>query len=90
MASAERDVGALLTNEDKVLRDMFLEVVKHHHESLANTLLLVIDLADAWCKSGEQEDFDKLEECLENLKPDETILVRMPAAAARRSSSAVA
>lgn len=76
MAGTSQSVRFSLEDLDKRLRDTFLEVVQHHHESLGETLLTVIALADKWCNSGAQQDFDALEECLENLKPDETILVR--------------
>ena len=70
------DGVAALQKEDADVREWFFEVLAHHHAALCDKLRETIDLADRWCKSGEQSDFDALEDYLENLLPNEAILVR--------------
>ena len=66
----------LLLEDDTLLRKIFLKVLEHHHPELAAKLGRVFTLSTTWCKSNTQEDFDELEVFLEELRPEEGILVR--------------
>lgn len=66
-----------LTDFEKVLRTVFRDVLQHHHPKLKEKFDTILELAEKWCESMKQEDFDLLEQTLEALKPDEGILVRI-------------
>jgi hypothetical protein len=75
-ADPAMDVIKALRKEDADVRSWFFDVLKHHHPDLSGKLSKTSALADKWCTSGEQADFDQLEDYLENLMPNEAILVR--------------
>lgn len=64
---------------EEVLRTVFRDVLQHHHPLLREKFDKILELAEVWCTSMEQKDFDVLEQTLEELKPDEQILVRSQA-----------
>jgi phosphoenolpyruvate carboxylase len=66
---------ALLKEDDDLLRQTFLSVFKEHHPQLANKVDVIFALAQAWCLSESDSDFELLEKRLEALTPDESILV---------------
>ena len=49
---------------------------RHHHPNLARKVDVIYALAQAWCSSNDDGDFEMLEKYLSSLKPEETILVR--------------
>ena len=51
---------------------------RHHHPNLARKVDVIYALAQAWCNSNEDSDFEMLEKYLSALKPEETILVIRP------------
>jgi hypothetical protein len=61
---------------EDILRGVFREVLQHHHPFLKAKFDKILEQAEVWCKSKNRDDFDKLEATLEELKPDEAILVR--------------
>ncbi|GBF96435.1 phosphoenolpyruvate carboxylase [Raphidocelis subcapitata] len=65
----------LLREDDSLLRQIFFNVLKHHHPQLAAKVDVIYALSQAWCKSREDGDFDILERYLGELKPEELILV---------------
>lgn len=65
----------LLRDDDSLLRQVFFNVLRHHHPNTANKVDVIYALSQAWCKSKEDGDFDLLEKYLNNLKPEECILV---------------
>ena len=73
---ASDEAIARLKSDDTILRKMFLDVLKHHHEDLSIKLDVIFALADKWCQSHAQSDFDELEKYLEEMLPNEHILVR--------------
>jgi hypothetical protein len=75
MSQTGRDVVSLLNADDAVLRNMFMDVLKHHHKELRGKLDTIFILSDKWCKSGDHDHFDELEDYLESLMPNEHILV---------------
>ena len=68
-----------LAELEEVLRTVFRDVLQHHHPLLRQKFDNILELAEVWCGSMEQKDFDVLEQTLEDLKPDEQILVRCAA-----------
>jgi hypothetical protein len=72
------DARKLLRDDDSLLRQIFMNVLKHHHPNLASSIDVIYALSQAWCNSsskGEsQGDFQALESYLLKLKPEETIL----------------
>eukprot|EP00878_Enallax_costatus_P019218 GHUV01020271.1.p1 GENE.GHUV01020271.1~~GHUV01020271.1.p1 ORF type:complete len:138 (+),score=14.72 GHUV01020271.1:206-619(+) len=66
----------LLRDDDSLLRQVFFNVLRHHHPNTANKVDVIYALSQAWCKSKDDSDFDLLEKYLNNLKPEECILVR--------------
>lgn len=66
---------ALLKEDDDLLRQTFLSVFREHHPQLANKVDVIFALAQAWCMSESDSDFEMLEKRLEALTPDESILV---------------
>lgn len=66
---------ALLKEDDDLLRQIFSQVFRQHHPQLANKVDVIFTLAQAWCMSESDSDFEMLEKRLEALKPDERILV---------------
>ena len=76
MADPSTDVIKNLREEDARCREWFLDVLKHHHPELTSKLQEVIKLAEKWTKSNDEDDFNELEDFLESLMPNETILVR--------------
>jgi hypothetical protein len=67
----------LLREDDSLLRKIFLDVLRHHHPNLAVRIDEIYEHATKWCTSSSEEDFTQLEGYLQQLKPEETILVRM-------------
>eukprot|EP00879_Flechtneria_rotunda_P019395 GHRR01020372.1.p1 GENE.GHRR01020372.1~~GHRR01020372.1.p1 ORF type:complete len:416 (+),score=77.29 GHRR01020372.1:187-1434(+) len=65
----------LLRDDDSLLRQVFFNVLRHHHPNTANKVDVIYALSQAWCKSKDNGDFDLLEKYLDNLKPEECILV---------------
>jgi phosphoenolpyruvate carboxylase len=65
----------LLRDDDSLLRQMFFNVLRHHHPNTANKVDVIYALSQAWCTSREDGDFELLEKYLDALKPDECILV---------------
>lgn len=74
-APVPRDTIDILKDDDTILRKMFLDVLKHHHEDLSGKLDEIFAKADRWCETQEQSDFDELEKYLEEMLPSEHILV---------------
>lgn len=72
---SEQSQQRLVEFESK-LRDAFRDVFQHHHADLRGKFDNILGKAEQWCKSLKQEDFNQLEDNLESLQPDETILVR--------------
>lgn len=70
------DARQLLRDDDSLLRQIFFNVLKHHHPNLANKVDVIYALSQSWCDSKSDEDFDALEKYLAELKPEESILVR--------------
>ena len=66
----------LLRDDDSLLRQIFTEVLRHHHPNLAGKVDAIYELATAWCEGQSEEGFAKLEQYLTELKPEESILVR--------------
>lgn len=67
--------ASLLRDDDSLLRQMFFGVLRHHHPNLARKVDVIYALAQAWCNSDEDADFDMLQKYLSDLKPEEKILV---------------
>eukprot|EP00887_Chlorella_sp_A99_P005836 scaffold1.g5836.t1 len=67
--------GALLKEDDDLLRHTFLSVFRHHHPRLADKLAIIFALSQAWCMSEADADFEMLEQRLAALAPNERILV---------------
>lgn len=67
----------LLRDDDSLLRQMFFNVLRHHHPNTANKVDVIYALSQAWCTSKEDSDFELLEKYLAALKPDECILVSL-------------
>ena len=68
----------LLREDDNLLRQIFFEVVYHHHPHLADKIDEIYKLSLAWCHTESDKDFQSLEKILSTLNPDELILVRVP------------
>ena len=62
---------------------------RHHHPNLARKVDVIYALAQAWCSSNDDGDFDMLEKYLSSLKPEETILVNDRSSASRAALSFV-
>ncbi|KAI8473664.1 MAG: PEPCase 1 [Monoraphidium minutum] len=69
------DAKQLLREDDSLLRQIFFNVLKHHHPGLAAKVDVIYALSQAWCKSRGDGDFEILERYLTDLKPEELILV---------------
>lgn len=78
VVSSRNDVRELLAHDDQLLRKLFLGVLKHHDSELASKSMAVFELSEMYCTSHSKEDFDNLENYLEDLKPNEAIMVRAP------------
>lgn len=65
-----------LVEFENKLRDVFRDVLQHHHADLRVKFDSILGKAEEWCSSQKQEDFDQLEAFLEDLRPDKAILVR--------------
>lgn len=65
----------LLRDDDSLLRQMFFNVLRHHHPNTATKVDVIYALSQAWCKSRDDSDFELLEKYLHGLKPEENILV---------------
>lgn len=74
---------SLLRDDDCLLRQTFLDILKHHHPSLGPKLDAIYAFSDAWCTGGagagsggggSDADFKALEAALAKLTPEEMIL----------------
>lgn len=72
---------SLLRDDDCLLRQTFLDILKHHHPSLGPKLDAIYAFSDAWCSGasggaggGSDADFAALEAALAKLTPEEMIL----------------
>lgn len=66
---------ALLREDDNLLRQTFFTILRHHHPELTTKVDVIYALAQAWCYSESESDFEMLDKRLTDLKPDEAILV---------------
>eukprot|EP00892_Ulva_mutabilis_P004795 jgi/Ulvmu1/2688/UM014_0144.1 len=73
--ASSSDAQTLLDQFEERLRETFRHVLEHHHSDLRGKFDKILSKAEGWCKSLEQKDFDELERMLEELRPDEAILV---------------
>jgi hypothetical protein len=48
----------LLREDDSLLRQIFFNVLKHHHPQLAAKVDVIYALSQAWCKSRDDADFE--------------------------------
>jgi phosphoenolpyruvate carboxylase len=48
----------LLREDDSLLRQIFFNVLKHHHPQLASKVDVIYALSQAWCKSRDDGDFE--------------------------------
>lgn len=69
------DTKRLLREDDSLLRKIFFNVLRHHHPNVANKVDEIYALANAWCESNSDDDFEALEKFLSGLRPEEYILV---------------
>ncbi|KAL0034136.1 hypothetical protein WJX79_011096 [Trebouxia sp. C0005] len=65
----------LLKEDDSLLRDTFLSIIRHHNPKLAAKVDVVFALSSAWVMTESDSDFEMLEKRLSDLNPDELILV---------------
>lgn len=68
--------GSRLSADDHMLRNLFLSVFRHHHPELAPKIDRIYALSEGWCSTESDADFKRLTETLEDLQPEELILVR--------------
>lgn len=66
----------LLREDDNLLRQTFFSILKHHNAPMAHKVDIVYALAQAWCYSESERDFEMLEARIKDLQPHEMILVR--------------
>ena len=69
------DARQLLRDDDSLLRQIFFNVLRHHHPNLASKVDIIYALSQAWCQGKADTEFDLLEKYLSELKPEESILV---------------
>ncbi len=65
----------LLREDDNLLRQTFFSILKHHNAPMAHKVDIVYALAQAWCYSESERDFEMLEQRIKDLQPHEMILV---------------
>lgn len=65
----------LMKEDDSLLRDTFLSIIRHHNPKLASKVDVVFALSSAWVMTESGTDFEMLERRLSDLNPDEMILV---------------
>jgi len=74
-SAADLEEITLLRDDDCLLRSTFLDVLKHHHPSLAPKLDALVACADAaGAAKSADADFAALEKALAGLNPEEMIL----------------
>lgn len=76
MVLAAPDTSHLLREDDNLLRQTFLNLLNHHHPELAHKINVIYALSRSWVFSESASDFEMLQKRLEDLNPDELILVR--------------
>ena len=91
LSSSMADLGeiSLLRGDDCLLRQTFLDILRHHSPKVCAKLDTIYALSDAWCSGakgggtgggdgsnggGSDEDFAALEKVVGELNPDEMIL----------------
>ena len=67
--------GEMMKDNDNLLRNMFFTILRHHQPKLATKLDVVYALSSAWSLSESDADFEMLEKRLNDLSPDELIMV---------------
>lgn len=72
---ARTDTRKLLREDDSLLRQIFFNILRHYHPNLASKVDVIYALSQAWTVSKSEGDFKLLEKYLDDLKPEETILV---------------
>ena len=65
----------LMKEDDTLLRDTFLGIIRHHTPKLASKVDVIYALSQAWVMTESDADFEMLEKRLSDLNPDELILV---------------
>lgn len=65
----------MLKEDDSLLRDTFVSIIRHHNPQLASKVDVVFALSSAWVMSESDSDFEMLEKRLSDLNPAELILV---------------
>ncbi|KAK9845098.1 hypothetical protein WJX74_010567 [Apatococcus lobatus] len=75
MVLAAPDTSHLLREDDNLLRQTFLNLLNHHHPELAHKINVIYALSRSWVFSETPGDFEMLQKRLEDLNPDELILV---------------
>ena len=80
-SAADLNEISLLRDDDCLLRQTFLDILKHHHPGLSPKLDAIYAFSDAWCSGasggtagGSDADFAALEKALSTLTPEEMIL----------------
>jgi len=91
LSSSQADMGeiSLLRDDDCLLRQTFLEILRHHSPKVCAKLDAIYAFSDAWCSGakggssgggdgsdggGSDADFAALEKVVGELNPDEMIL----------------
>lgn len=86
LSSSQADLGeiSLLRDDDCLLRQTFLEILRHHSPKVCAKLDTVYAFSTAWCSGakggeggdngGSDADFAALEKVVGELNPDEMIL----------------
>lgn len=88
LSSSQADMGeiSLLRDDDCLLRQTFLEILRHHSPKVCAKLDTIYAFSDAWCSGaskggdggsdsgGSDADFAALEKVIGELNPDEMIL----------------
>jgi len=91
LSSSQADLGeiSLLRGDDCLLRQTFLEILRHHSPKVCAKLDAIYAFSDAWCsgakggssgggdgsdRGGSDTDFAALEKVVGELNPDEMIL----------------
>ena len=91
LSSSQADMGeiSLLRDDDCLLRQTFLEILRHHSPKVCAKLDAIYAFSDAWCSGakggsagggdgsdggGSDADFAALEKVIGELNPDEMIL----------------
>ncbi|GLI68046.1 hypothetical protein VaNZ11_012369 [Volvox africanus] len=78
--SSERRAGPgqflnVLRDDDSLLRQIFFDILRHHHPNLASKVDVIYALSQAWCTSQSDSDFELLVKYITDLLPEERILV---------------